>query len=164
MSRKPSAQDEGLSIESFKVRFPDEVKILHELWRRDVVDPLKVLAGLISLMADSERAEKHIKAYQAEKATSDRAKQALVEAKARHDQHIADSTAELDRSRASLRKIEIEISQRQGLLAAREEKLREREDADMRRTGRLEVFPSGLTREREPFTDEPDPHYGGSAA
>jgi hypothetical protein len=164
MSRKPTGQDDGLSIESFKSRFPDEIKILHDLWRLDAPDPLKILAGLISLMADSERAEKAITRYQAEKAAADRAKASLVEARARHDQHIADTIAELDQSRASVRKRELEIVQREGRLAAGEARLREREDADMRRTGRLEVFPGGLSRERDLAPDAVDPHFGGNAA
>jgi septal ring factor EnvC (AmiA/AmiB activator) len=162
MSRKPTGQDDGLSIESFKARFPDEVKILHELWRLDAPDPLKILAGLVSLMADSERAEKHVKQYQDAKAAADRAKAALAEARAKHDQHIADTTAELDQSRASLRRREIEIVQREGRLAAGEARLRERDETEARRTGRLETFHSGLVREREIVVDNPDPHYGSA--
>jgi hypothetical protein len=124
MSRKLTVQDaaDDVDIEGFRVRFPDEVRILNQLWQMDQVDPLKLVANLIAVMADSERAEKHVKAFQAEKEKADRAKVALVEARAKHDQHIADSTAELDRSRASLRRREVEIEQRQGSLAAREER------------------------------------------
>ena len=47
MSRKPTAQDDDLSIDSFKSRFPDHVKILHQLWQMDQVDPLKLVGNLI---------------------------------------------------------------------------------------------------------------------
>jgi len=163
MNRKPTAQDDELSIESFKMRFPEQTKILHELWRRDEPDPLKILGGLISLMADSERAQKHIERYQAEKVAADRAKASLVEARAKHDAAIAASTAEVDQARASLLKRGAEVDQREGRLQAREEKMREREDADLRRAGRLETFHGGMTRERDLVTDKPDPHYGSAA-
>lgn len=140
----------------------EQILILKD--RLNQPDPLKILAGLISLMADPARAEKHIKQYQADKATADRAKAALIDARARHDQHIADSTAELDRSRASFRKLERELAEREGRLVAREERLKEREEVDGRRSGRLEVFRGGLVRERDVSPDPADPHFGGNAA
>jgi septal ring factor EnvC (AmiA/AmiB activator) len=130
----------------------------------DPLEPLKLLANMVAVFADPERAERQIKKFQDAKAASDRAKASLVEARAKHDQHIADSNAELDRSRAGFRKLERELEEREGRLAVREERLREREQADMRRTGRLEVVGfGGLSREREPFTEADDPHFGSAA-
>jgi chromosome segregation ATPase len=139
---------------------PSEILILKD--RLNQVDPLKLVANLIAIMADAPRAERHVKAYQTEKAAADRAKASLVEAKAKHDQHIADTTAELDASRASLRKRELEIVQREGRLQAAEARLKERDETEARRTGRLEVFHGGMTRERELIADEPDPHFGSA--
>src|SRR5450631_2529740 len=152
MSRRLTVEEaaDDVDIEGFRARYPDEVKILHRLWQMDQVDTDKLVANLIAIMADAARADRHIKAYQAEKERADRAKQALTEARGKHDQYIADGMGELDASRRSLRKREIEIDQRAGSLAAREERLREREQADMRRTGRLEIVGfGGLSRERD---------------
>jgi hypothetical protein len=139
----------------------EQILILKD--RLNQPDPLKLLAGLAKVFADPERAEKHIKAYQTEKAAADRGKASLVEARAKHDAHVAEQEAALTAARLSLRKMEIANEQRAGSLAVREERLKEREDVDARRSGRLEVFPSGLSREREPFTENPDPHYEGAA-
>jgi uncharacterized membrane-anchored protein YhcB (DUF1043 family) len=140
-----------------------EILILKD--RLNQADPLKLVANLIAIMADAPRADKHIRQYQAEKASSERAKQALAEARIKHDQHIAESTAELDRSRAGYRKLERDLAEREGRLAVREERLKEREQADMRRSGRLEIVGfGGLSRERDLAPDAPDPHFGGNAA
>jgi hypothetical protein len=140
---------------------PEQILILKD--RLNQADPLKLVANLIAIMADAPRADKHIRQYQADKAAADRAKASLVEARAKHDAHVAEQEAALTASRLSLRKREIEIDQRAGSLAAREERLREREQADMRRSGRLEVFPGGLSRERDLSIDAPDPHYPSAA-
>jgi hypothetical protein len=138
-----------------------EILILKD--RLNQADPLKLVANLIAIMADAPRADKHIRQYQAEKAVADRAKVSLADAKVRHDQAIADSTAELDRSRASLRRREVDIVQREGRLAAAEARLRDRDETEARRSGRIEVFHGGMTRERD-FSDEaPDPHFGSAA-
>jgi septal ring factor EnvC (AmiA/AmiB activator) len=139
----------------------EQIAVLKD--RMNQPDPLKLLADLAKVFADPERAEKSIKRFETEKAAADRAKASLADVRARHDQHIADTTAELDQSRASLRKREIKIVQREGRLAAGEARLRERDDIEARRTGRLEVFHSGMTRERELIADAPDPHYGSAA-
>ncbi len=140
---------------------PEQILVLKD--RLNQPDPLKILAGLVAIMADPARADKTIKQYQADKAAADRAKASLVEARAKHDQHIADETAKLDQSRASLRRREIEISQREGRLLASEARMKEREDIDARRCGRVEVFPSGMSREHDLSVDAPDPHYGSAA-
>jgi septal ring factor EnvC (AmiA/AmiB activator) len=140
---------------------PEQIAVLKD--RMDRPDPLKVLGDLAKIFADPERAEKSIKRFETEKAAADRAKAALVDARAKHDQHIADSTAALDASRASLRKREISIEEREGRLAAGEARLRERDEIEARRSGRLETFHSGMTRERDPIEDAPDPHYGSAA-
>jgi septal ring factor EnvC (AmiA/AmiB activator) len=140
---------------------PAEILILKD--RMDRPDPLKLLADLAKVFADPDRAEKAIKKFEAEKAAADRAKASLADAKAKHDQHIADTTAELDASRASLRRREISIAEREGRLAAGEARLRERDDTEARRTGRLEIFPGGMSRERELIADAPDPHYPSAA-
>jgi septal ring factor EnvC (AmiA/AmiB activator) len=139
----------------------EQIAVLKD--RMDRPDPLRLLADLAKVFADPERAEKSIKRFETDKAAADRAKASLVEARAKHDQHIADTTAELDQSRASLRKREIDIVQREGRLAAGEARLRERDDIEARRTGRIEIFPSGMSREREPVAETPDPHYGSAA-
>jgi hypothetical protein len=139
---------------------PEQIVVLKD--RMDRPDPLKLLADLAKVFADPERAEKSIKRFETEKAAADRAKASLVEARAKHDEHLATTTAEIDQSRASLRKRELEFTQREGNLARREERLKEREDADARRSGRLETFHGGMTRERELIADAPDPHYGSA--
>jgi hypothetical protein len=139
----------------------EQILILKD--RLNQPDPMKILAGLIAIMADAPRAEKHLKLYAAEKEKADRAKASLADAKAKHDEVIATSTAELDAARAGLRKRELDIGQREGRLAIGEQRLRERDDIEARRSGRLEIFPSGLSRERELVPDAPDPHYGSAA-
>ncbi len=113
-------------------------------------------------MADPARAERHIKQYQDAKAADEKAQANLATARAKHGEHIATSAAEIDQARASLRKREIEIVQREGRLAAGEERLRDREQSDARRGGRLETFHGGMTRERELVADNPDPHHGSA--
>src|SRR5450631_294268 len=129
----------------------------------DPLEPLKLLANMVAVFADSERAERQIKKFQDAKAAAEKAQAGLATARAKHDAHVAEQEAALTASRLSLRKREIEIEQRAGSLAAREERLREREQADMRRSGRLEVFPGGLSRERDLSIDAPDPHYPSAA-
>jgi uncharacterized protein (DUF3084 family) len=129
----------------------------------DPLEPLRLLANMVAVFADPARAERQIKKFQDAKAAAERAQAGLVTARTKHDAHVAEQEAALTASRLSFRKREIEIEQRQGILAAREEKLREREDADMRRSGRLETFPGGMSRERELIADELDPHYGSAA-
>jgi septal ring factor EnvC (AmiA/AmiB activator) len=141
---------------------PEQIAVLKD--RMDRPDPLKFLADLAKVFADPERAEKAIKRFETEKAAADRAKASLVEARAKHDEYIATSTAELDRSRASFRKLEISLAEREGRLHAAEARLRERDETEARRSGRLEVFPGGLSRERDLAPDAPDPHFGGNAA
>jgi septal ring factor EnvC (AmiA/AmiB activator) len=140
----------------------EQIAVLKD--RMDRPDPLKLLADLAKVFADPERAEKSIKRFETERGAADRAKAALVEARAKHDQHIAESTAELDASRASLRRREISIAEREGRLQAAEARLKERDETEARRTGRLEVFHGGMTRERELIADADDPHFGGNAA
>jgi hypothetical protein len=79
---------------------PEQIAI--EKFRLDQPDPMKILAGLIAIMADAPRAEKHLKLYAAEKEKADRAKASLADAKAKHDEVIAASTAELEAARAEL--------------------------------------------------------------
>jgi hypothetical protein len=129
----------------------------------DPLEPLKLLANMVAVFADSERAERQIKKFENVKIAAEKAQAGLATARTKHDQHVAEQEAALTASRLSLRKREIEIEQRQGILAAREEKMRERDAADARRSGRLEVFHSGMTRERDPSTAVPDPHYPSAA-
>jgi hypothetical protein len=79
---------------------PDQILILKD--RLNQPDPIKMLAGLIAIMADPPRADKHIKAYAAEKEKADRAKASLADARAKHDEAIAASNAELETARAEL--------------------------------------------------------------
>jgi hypothetical protein len=140
---------------------PEQIAVLKD--RHDRPDPLKLLGDLAKMFADPERAEKAIKRFETEKAAADRAKASLVEARAKHDRYVADTTAELEQSRASLRRRENDIVQREGRLSAGEARLRERDDIEARRSGRLEVFHSGMTREREHLAETTDPHYGSTA-
>src|SRR5437868_3190442 len=133
---------------------PEQIAVLKD--RLDQPDPLKLLANLVAIMADPGRAERHIKQFQDAKAAAEKAQANLAGARVKHDQHVADSTTELEAARASLRKREIEIVQREGRLAAGEERLRDREQSDARRSGRLETFHGGMTRERELVADNPD--------
>jgi chromosome segregation ATPase len=139
----------------------EQIAVLKD--RLNQPDPLKLLANMVAVFADPARADRHIKQYQDAKAAAEKAQANLAGARVKHDHHIAAGNAELEAARASLRKREIDIVQREGRLHLAEERLREREDADARRSGRLEAFPGGMTRERELVPDNPDPHYPNAA-
>jgi hypothetical protein len=129
----------------------------------DPLEPLKLLANMVAVFADPERAERQIKKFQDAKASAEKAQAGLVTARAKHDAHVAEQEAILTAARMSLSKREVEITQREGRLAAGEARMKEREDADARRSGRIETFHSGMTRERDPSTAVPDPHYPSAA-
>jgi hypothetical protein len=88
---------------------PEQIAVLKD--RLDRPDPLKLLADLAKVFADPERAERSIKAFQTEKASAERVKAGIADARAKHDAHVAEQEAALTASRLSLRKREVEIEQ-----------------------------------------------------
>jgi chromosome segregation ATPase len=132
-----------------------------------LADLLRLVADLIAVMADAPRADKAIKQYAAEKEKADRAKTSLADARARHDEQIAASTAELAKATAEVTALRSAVAKREQALVQREEALTERE-ANFRdrertfkvRSREIEELPGGMTRETPPSAPERgDPHY-----
>jgi hypothetical protein len=158
----------SLYVPFFSFVKPSEQFVMSDQVERQTVetelDPLRLLADMVAVFADPVRAERQIKKFQDVKAAAEKSEAGLATVRAKHDAHVAEQEAALTASRLSLRKREIEIEQRQGSLAVREERMRGREQADMRRSGRLEIVGfGGLSRERELVAENPDPHFDRSA-
>jgi hypothetical protein len=126
-------------------------------------NPLKILADMAALFADPAKLARQIKEFQHVKAAAEKAEASLAGARAKHDDHVRTTTADLDRRRGMLAARELDLTQREGRLEASAKNLKDREEALSRRSGRAETFHSGMTREFvDTAPDRPDPHYGSA--
>jgi hypothetical protein len=127
--------------------------------------PLKLLADLAALFADPARLQREIKRFETAAATAERAQANLATARARHEQFVTTTTAELDERRRKIVEQELDLRRREGMVAASAERQKQTEETLKSRFGLTEVISaSGLVREyQNTAPDRPDPHYDGAA-
>jgi hypothetical protein len=127
-------------------------------------DPLKVLADMACLFADPVRTQDAIKRYEAVASKAEKAEASLARARAKHEQHIAASTAELDERRRKIVEQELDLRQREGMVEASAERTRQTVDILKRRFGAIETInATGMVREFvDQSRDAADPHYGAN--
>jgi septal ring factor EnvC (AmiA/AmiB activator) len=127
-----------------------------------VESSLKLLADMAAVFADPAKLQREITQFQNAKAGAERAQANLAKARAKHDEQIAASTAELDERRSKHVAREIALMQREGRIEASAKIQKEREETLNRRFGVTESV-GGLTREfADTAPDRPDPHYGNA--
>ncbi|SRR5258705_8751158 len=139
---------------------PEQIAVLKD--RLNQPDPLRLLANMIALFADPARADLAIKQFQDAKAAAEKAQANLVTARAKHDEFIRTTTAELDERRSKLGAREIAFMHREAALQDAAERQKKELENLKRRFGVTEDFHSGMTREfADTGPDAADPHYAG---
>jgi chromosome segregation ATPase len=146
----------------------EQIAVLKD--RLNQPDPLKLLANMAVIFADPARIDREIKKFQDAKTAAERAQANLANARAKHDEQIEASTAELAKATAELESLRSTVAKREQALMQREEALRaseanfrEREHTFKLRSREIVELPGGMTRETPPGAPEaPDPHYGSA--
>jgi hypothetical protein len=125
---------------------------------------LKLLADMASLFADPAKLQREIKRFEAATAAAERAQANLAAARARHEQFILTTTAELDERRRKIVYQELDLQKREGMVAASAERQKQTEETLKSRFGLTEVISAtGMLREFVDMApDAVDPHYGAA--
>jgi hypothetical protein len=125
---------------------------------------LQLLADLASVFADPAKLQREIKRLTDARAAAEKAQAKLADARARHEQFIAETTAELDERRRKIVEQELDLQRREGLLEVSAERQKQTEEILKTRFGLVEVVSaSGLVREFQNTAPErADPHYGAA--
>jgi septal ring factor EnvC (AmiA/AmiB activator) len=108
---------------------------------------LSFLSNLAAIFADPAKLQREIKQLQNAQAAAAKAQAGLVAARAKHEQFVQTTTAELNDTRAKLAAREVDLIKRESLLKHSPENLKDREETLKRRSGTIETFHTGMTRE-----------------
>ena len=123
---------------------------------------LRLLSDLAAIFADPKKLQREIKRLQDAEAAAEKAQAGLVAARAKHEQFVQTTTAELDATRTTLAAREVDLTRRESLLKHSAENLKDREATLKRRSGAVETFHTGMTREFVDTAPDAPEHLRGT--